>query len=137
MEPPPLEWQRDSEMSQVINGLSRHVFTWASEGISSLSIHCGVTPRSQKWINQSSALRSLPPPSPHRHPSTPRPPKTCQLSPCSAAGNQGVASTGKHVFVLFLASSAKNVFFVIFSRQDYIFDTDRRLNFDSCLVSAA
>lgn len=87
----PLEWRRDSEMSPVINGLGRHVFTRASEGISSLSIHCEVTPRSQKWINQSSALRS---PSPNHLSTTPRPPKTCQLSPCSAAGNQGVASSG-------------------------------------------
>lgn len=72
----PLEWQRDSEMSPVINGLGRHVFTRASEGISVLSIHCGVTPRSQKWINQSSALRSPAPPTAYP---PPRPPTTQNL----------------------------------------------------------
>lgn len=78
----PLEWQHDSEMSPVINRLRRRVFTHASEGISSLSIHCTVTAPSQKWINQSSVLRSPPTI------------QTCQLFPCSAAVNQGVVFSG-------------------------------------------
>lgn len=78
----PLEWQHDSEMSPVINRLRRRVFIHASEGISSLSIHCTVTAPSQKWINQSSVLRSPP--------TT----QTCQLFPCSAAVNQGVVFSG-------------------------------------------
>lgn len=136
----PLEWQRDSEMSPVINGLGRHVFTRASEGISSLSIHRGVTPRSQRWINQSSAQRRAPRPllPPTTQNAVSSPPavllETREWPPLVQGGKK------KSCFFLLkcriLPLSADIVLF--FPPNDTTFLTmPADQNLDSCLVSAA